>query len=107
MLKLSDLLIDVKSLGGRLWLTEVSSVFLYRDNKRTDEIVGHKYVICLPDKNYEKIGIKVDGKKLLDAPETGVMEVKFDNLEIFAYSMNGTIQIGGRATGIQAVNNKS
>ena len=107
MLKLSDVIIDPKSLGSKSWLTEVSIVYSYKDNKRTDEIVGHKYVICLPDKNYEKIGIKIDGKKLLDAPETGVLEVKFDNLEIFAYSLNGTIQIGGRATAIQAVTNKA
>jgi len=100
-------LIDPKSLGTKLWLTEVSTVYSYRNNTRTDEIVGHKYIVALPDKNFEKIGIKIDGKKLIDAPETGILEVKFDNLEIFAYSMNGTIQIGGRATNIALVNTKS
>jgi len=105
MLRLSDLIIDVKSLGERLWLTDISTVFEYKDNRRTDTVTGHRYTVCLPDKNFEKIGIKIDGKRLLEPPENGYISVKFEGLEIFAYSLNGTIQIGGKAANITALAN--
>ena len=105
MLKLSELIIDNKSLGNRLWLTDVTPVNVYRDNKRTDEVTGFRYTVCCADKGFEKIGIKIDGAKLLDAPQSGIVEVRFDGLILSVYALNGVPQIGGRATGIQTVSN--
>ena len=105
MLRLSDLIIDAKSLGNRLWLTEITAVYSYRNNVKTDEVVGYRYTVCLPDKNFEKIGIKIDGKRLLESPESSYLVVQFEGLEIFAYSLNGVIQIGGKATGVSVVSN--
>ena len=105
MLKLSDLVISTESLGNRLWLTDVTPVNVYRDNKRTDEVTGFRYTVCCADKGFEKIGIKIDGAKLLDAPTAGIVEIKFDGLVLSVYALNGVPQIGGKATGISLVSN--
>ena len=104
MLRLSDLVIDNKSLGSKLWLTDILPVFEYRDNRRTDVITGYRYILCLPDMNFEKVGIKIEGKKLLEKP-SGYAEVKFDDLELFIYYLNGIPQFGGKASSVALVSN--
>jgi len=105
-MKITDLIIAPESLGEKLWLTEVSAVYEYKDNRRTENIVGYRYTICLPDKQFEKLGVKVDGKKLLETPES-YASVKFDGLEVFIYWLNGQPQVGAKATNISLVNNKA
>jgi hypothetical protein len=107
MLKLGDLVIDPKSLGAKLWLTEITPVYEYRDNKRTENIFGYRYIITLPDKGFEKIGVKIDGKQIIDPPESGYKEVTFQNLEIFVYILNGQPTVAAKATNISIVNSKS
>ena len=106
MLKLGDLVIDPKgSLGSKYWLTEVAPIYQYSDNKRTDTIVGHRYTICLPERALEKINVKIDGRQLVEKPET-YSEVIFENLGLFIYYLNKEPQIAARATGISLVNHK-
>lgn len=54
MLKITDLIIDPKSLGSKFWLTDVAAVYEYKDNKRTDTVTGYRYTICLPERELEK-----------------------------------------------------
>ena len=35
---ITDLIIDPKSLGNKLWLVDVVPVYEYKDNKRTENI---------------------------------------------------------------------
>ena len=107
MLKLSDLVISTESLGNRLWMTDIVAAYAYRNNVKTDEVVGYKYVVTLPDKGFEKISVKIDGKKQLEKPESGYIEVIFTELELFVYMMNNQPQIGGRATKVTQVNTKT
>ena len=107
MLKPTDLIIDSRSLGTKMWLTEVAPVYEYKDNKRVDNITGYRYTVALPEKSLEKIGIKIEGKKLMDAPESGYTEVNCTGLEIFLYWLNGSYQVGARAKGISPVNTKN
>ena len=107
MLKLSNLIISPESLGERLWLTDVVAVFEYKDNRKTENIVGYRYVIVLPDRNFDKIGVKIEGAQQLKPPENGSVDVRFDNLELFIYMMNGSPQIGARATKITLANTKT
>lgn len=104
MLKIQDLIIDPRSLGNKLWLVDIAPVYEYRDNARTNNIIGHRYVVALPDKELEKIGVKIDGPQLLDKPD-GYVPVTFDGLELSIYWSQGQPQVGARATGIHLVTN--
>ena len=106
-MRIQDLKIDPCSLGNKHWLVSVSPVHEYKENQRTNNVIGHRYTIALPEKNLEKIGVKIDGKQLMESPENGFVEVKFENLELYFYWQGGQPQIGARATGISLANQKS
>lgn len=105
-MKLTDLIIDPKSLGSRLWLVDVSPAYEYRDGKRTNSVCGYRYVVALPEKGLDKINVRIDGQQQMEAPN-GYVEVRFDNLEVFIYWSQGQYVVGAKATGIHVVNNKT
>lgn len=107
MLRINDVIIDLRTVGNKFWLTEIVPVHAFANGQRTDTISGHKYVVALPDKNLEKIGIKIDGPQILDAPDSGFVEVKLENLELYFYWQNGQPQVGAKATGIALMGSKS
>ena len=99
----SDIIIDPRTLGSSLLLVGISEWREYKDGKRTDTIVGYTYNLVLPDKKFAPFNVKIKGKQLLDVP-TDFVEVTFQDLELFVYSMNGKINLAARATGISLVN---
>ena len=105
-MKITDLIIDNRSLGNKLWLVDVAPAYEYQNNRRTDTILGYRYTVAMPEKGLDKINVRIDGKQLMDAPN-GYVEVVFDGLEVFIYWSQGQPQIGARATGIRLVNSKS
>ena len=108
MLKLGDLKIDAKgSLGSKYWLTEIVPVYQYSDNRRTDVVTAYRYVVCLPERGWEKIAVKIDGKQQLEQPENGYAEVHFQNLEMSIYFMNQQVQIAARASSVSLANQKA
>ena len=48
---------------------DVVPVHEYRDNKRMDTVVAYRYIVALPELRLEKIGVKIEGRQLLDKPE--------------------------------------
>jgi len=104
-MKLTDLIIDNRSLGTKFWLVEVLPSYEYKDGKRTDTVTAYRYVVALPEKGLDKIGVKIEGQKLMDAPE-GYAEVRFDGLELFIYWSGGQYLVGARAKGIMTANQK-
>ena len=104
-MKITDLIIDPKSLGNKLWLVDVSPAYEYQANRRTDTILGYRYAVALPEKGLDKINVRIDGKQLMEAPD-GYVEVRFDGLEVFIFWSNGQPQVGARATGIHLVTPK-
>lgn len=82
------MMIAPKSLGDKLWLVDVSPAYEYRDNRRTDTILGYRYAVAMPEKGLDKINVRIDGKRLMEAPD-GYVEVHFDNLEVFIYWSQG------------------
>ena len=106
MIPINDLRIDPASLGHRFWCVGVVPAYEYKNGIKTDNVVGHKYLIALPEKNLEKIGVRIDGPQQLDEPD-GYVEVAFDDLTIKPYVMNGKVGISYRAAGIHAVNAKA
>ena len=101
-MKITDLIIDPRSLGSKLWLVEVSPAFAYVNNRKTDTILGYRYTVALPEKGLEKINVRIDGDKRMEAPD-GYVEVRFDGLEVFIYWSQGQPQVGAKATGIHLV----
>lgn len=54
MLNLSELIIDPRSVGKKLFLVAVKPVYEYREGHRiSDEPIGFKYEIALPEKHME------------------------------------------------------
>lgn len=102
---ITDLIIDPRSLGNKLWLVDIAPVYEYKDNRRTDNITAYRYTVAMPERNLGKIGVKIDGKQLIEKPD-GYAEVKFAGLEVFIYWLNGQPQVGAKATGIALVNSK-
>lgn len=101
-MKITDLIIDPKSLGNKLWLVDVSPAYEYQNNRRTDTVIGYRYTVALPEKGLDKINVRIDGDKLLDSPD-GYLEVRFEGLEVFIYWGQGQPQIGAKAKAIHLV----
>ena len=76
------------------------------EQQATDTVLGYRYTVALPEKGLDKINVRIDGDKLMDAPD-GYAEVRFDGLEVFIYWSQGQPQVGAKATGIHLVNPKA
>ena len=105
-MKITELIIDPKSLGSKLWLVDVTPAYEYKNDRRTDTVTGYRYAVAMPEKGLEKINIKIDGKQLMEKPD-GYVEVTCTGLEVFIYWSNGQPQVGAKATGISLVNHKT
>ena len=102
MLNIRNLKIDPTSLGEKMLLVDITPAYEYKDGRRLDTVTGYRYIVALPEHGLEKLGVKIDGKQLLEKPD-GFAEVEFDGLEVFAYEAQGKTQINARATGITLV----
>lgn len=103
MLNIRDMRIDPASLGQKKLLVDIVPVYEYRDNKRTDVVVAYRYIVALPELRLEKLGVKIEGRQLMEKPE-GFAEVEFDGLEVSAYESQGHTQITAKAAGVTLVN---
>ena len=54
-MKITDLIIDPKSLGNELWLVEMSPAYEYQNNRRTDTVLVYRCTVVLPEKCPEKV----------------------------------------------------
>ena len=82
MLKITDVIIDPRTLGNKLWLVDIQPAYSYVDGHRTDTITGYRYTVALPEKNLEKIAVRIDGEQKMEAPN-GFVEVTFCDLDIY------------------------
>ena len=102
MLNIRNLKIDPTSLGEKMLLVDITPAYEYKDGRRLDTVTGYRYIVALPEHGLEKLGVKIDGKQLLEKPD-GFAEVEFIGLEVFAYEAQGKTQVSARATGITLV----
>ena len=105
MLNIRDLRIDPNSLGVKKLLVDILPAYEYKDGRRTDSITGYRYVVALPDHGLDKIGVKIEGKQLMDKPDS-FAEVEFTGLEVMAYEAQGHAQVSAKATGISVISKK-
>ena len=101
----TDLIIDPRTIGASPLLVDVTPVMKYENRVRTDEIIGYKYTVALPAHNLDKLAVKIEGPKQMDAPN-GYIEVQFKDLEIYVYQYEKKYEIGARAKGISPVTTK-
>lgn len=95
--------IDVEKTIGKppYFLAEVSEDWEYKDNKRTHNQLGYRYAIALPQLAFEKVNVKIPGRKLVDLPEGEICEVDFKGLSLGVYvQSNGHLALTGRADSI-------
>ncbi len=102
MLNIRDLKIDPASLGAKKLLVDITPAYEYKDGRRLDTVTGYRYIVALPEHGLEKIGVKIEGRQLMEKPE-GFAEVEFSGLEVFAYESQGKTQISAKATGVSLV----
>lgn len=102
MLKLTDLVVANESVGSIFIAVAIVPVYEYISQKKTDKIIAQKVSIVLPQKQYEKIDVKVPIEGVQDELILN-KEVIFEKLELYIYWYNNDYRIGARA---QAVHNK-
>ncbi len=101
MLNLSDLIIDPRSVGKKLFLVAVKPAYDYKDGHRvSDEPVGYKYEIALPDKHMEKLSVRIDGACQMEEPDS-FREVVLDELQLSLYWTPNGHQIKATASKIR------
>ena len=105
MINIRNLKIDPSSLGSAKLLVDIIPAYQYQNGQRMDTVSGFRYTVALPEHGLEKLGVKIDGKQLMEKPE-GFVEVEFSGLEVFVYMMEGKPCVGARATGITLANKK-
>ena len=102
MVNIRDLRVDRASLGPKKLLVDITPAYEYKDGKRTDNLTGYRYTVALPEHGLDKIGVRIDGKQLIEKPE-GYIEVEFSGHEGNAYESQGHVQFTAKATGISPV----
>lgn len=108
-MKINDVVIDAnRTLGEKLLLVDATPAYEYKNNQRTENIVGYKYEVAMPKNGLDKINVKIEGKKLIEPPASGFSEVTFSGLEVYIYfGHDRQPQIAARATGVSFVNHKA
>jgi len=106
-MKLSEIKVDVeKTFGKKFWLVEVAPVYEYKDGQRTDTVAAYRYVVALPEKNFEKIGVKIPGAPVVEHVE-GYAECKFSALEAGVYQSGKDFAINAKADSIELIGKKA
>lgn len=105
-MRITDLIIDPKSFGSKHWLVDVVPYYEYKNGVRTDNIQGYSYIIALPEKELDKVSVKIEGELIVEKPD-GYVEVQFDSLEPYIYWSRGNYLVGARAKGIKVHGSKS
>lgn len=100
MFKITDVVVDAKTLGRKLMLVDVKPAYAYKNGERTNEVSGYKYAVVCPDRGFEKQTVKIDGTQRCDEPN-GALECAFDGLELFVYWTPSGYQLGARAENIR------
>lgn len=83
-INITDLKIDVSCLGDQFILTDVIPMYEYKNNERTDNIEGHRYVVALPQFKFEKIAVRVEDGNIpsIEITEGESKNVYFENLDV-------------------------
>lgn len=105
-MKPTDVIINAEAtIGSNPLLVDVKPCYVYVDGHRSEDIEGYRYIVALPEHQFEKIGVKILGDCLIDKPETGYIPVTFERLKMHMYWKNGTYDVAASAESIEEVTN--
>ena len=93
MLKLSDAIIDPRTIGRRFLLSSVSPIKEYVNGHPTDRITGYRYTVILVDKKYSEFTVKIEGPKQLDVNDENCIPIEFEGLELHVGWSNPCFEI--------------
>ncbi len=101
---LSGAPIDPRYFGSQMFLTGVKPVFEYVNDQKTDKVVGHKYTVVLPQKQFAQLDVKIDGEQRIALDREQYLNVKFENLVVkLYYDRNKNVQMTARADNVSVV----
>ena len=80
-------------------LVDIAPAYEYQNGKRTETVTGYRYIVALPAHGLEKLGVRIDGKQLIDKPGEFVA-VDFSGLDVRVYESQGHAMLTAKATGI-------
>ena len=99
-MQITKLKLNSNCLGKTMLLVDVTPYYAYSEGQRTNQIEGHRYTVVLPELGFEKLGIKVEGEKLIDKPEDAV-PVAFEGLVLSIYGRAGNFDVAAKASNIK------
>ncbi len=83
----TGLYIDPNCFGKDMLLVETAPYYEYIDKVRSNNILGYKYTVVLPQRGFEKLDVKISGNKLLDVKPGDNISVSFKDLQVKPYLM--------------------
>lgn len=93
-----DIKVDVSSFGDTFILTDIVPIYEYKDDTRTDNIEGYRYIVAVPKMKFEKMGVKIESDEplidLKDLYDSDGIMVTFENLRIGLYQDFRTKDVG-------------
>ena len=94
--------------NGECILLSVSPLEEYVEGKPSGKVVGQKYHIVCPDRQYEKFIVKIKGKPIITNDQLqqkgGQVKVVFDNLTVKFYKTNsGEQAVSCNADGMEVM----
>lgn len=105
-MKQNQVIVNEKTLGNPpYWLCDISEDFEYINNEKTNNQIGWKYTIALPEKGLEKLVVKIAGKRQIPEIED-ICKCTFNGLEIGVYVQNNQIKLKATAKEIVLVKEK-
>jgi len=104
-MKISGLPIDPHILD-KAHLSDVEPYFEYVQGKKTNRQIGYRYRVLVKMDNgkMETISIKIPGQQQIDVADDTFCRVKFEELQIRIYVIDGVPRVSAIAKKIQKVN---
>lgn len=108
MLNIVDIIIDSeKTVGKNLLLTAIRPYYEYNGAKKSDNIIGYKYEIVMPERKFEKINVKIVGTQRIDFDETSsCLPIILEGLQLKVYWMSGTYNLTATANNVKVSSKK-
>lgn len=101
-MKINKLLLDAAQFGSKFILASIAPAKEYIDGSPTGRIKGYKYTIVLPECNYERIDVLIEGApqiEYLDSP----IDVELKGFSPYVSWANGDYIVAAHATAISPV----
>ena len=101
-MKINKLILAKEQFGSKFILAGISPAKEYIDGAPTGRIKGYKYGIVLPEHNYERIDVIIDGALLIEHFDSPI-EVELKGFSPYISWAGGDYTVAAHATTISPV----